>query len=206
MNIKKYNFNHYFELFLYILAFICFVYFLNSGDSRKLWEPILIVIVLLTIKILVKVSNIYIFPALKFSILAFILLAMFFANEFGGYSLVPKLDKIEHLFSGVILCFLGLSIFNTINKNEINKFNIKTIVLFCLFFSIAMAGLWEVYEYTTDILFGLNSQNHSLDDTMMDIICGTIGSLVTSIYIYINTLKSNSIITLFKTDDKNKLL
>ena len=40
-------------------------------------------------------------------------------------------------------------------------------------FSIAAAGVWEIWEFSTDMLFGFHSQNNSLIDTMMDIICGS---------------------------------
>jgi uncharacterized membrane protein YjdF len=179
------SFNDYFEMFLYILAVICFIYFFPKGNMAKILQPVLIVATLIFIKVLIKITKIEVFPALRFSILAFIFVAMFLANEFGFYTIIPGLDKIEHLFSGVILCFVGLSIFKRINKNEMFSFSLTTLVLFSLFFSVAMAGFWEIYEYSTDRLLGLNSQNASLEDTMRDIICGTLGAIITSIYIYL---------------------
>ncbi|NOW91248.1 putative membrane protein YjdF [Clostridium beijerinckii] len=187
---RNYGFNDYFELFLYALAVICSIYFLIRGDMQRTLQPILIILVLTVIKALIKKSRIPISTDLRFSVLAFIFVTMFFANEFKGYSFIPYLDKIEHLSSGVILFYIGSLILELINKNETNKLNIKTIILFSLFFAIAMAGVWEIYEFTTDRLFGLRSQNNSLVDTMGDIICGSIGALFTSIYAYKN-LKVN---------------
>lgn len=40
-----------------------------------------------------------------------------------------------------------------------------------------------LYEFTTDRLFGLLSQNGSLVDTMADIICGTVGAAGTALYL-----------------------
>ncbi|AVK46775.1 hypothetical protein AXY43_01340 [Clostridium sp. MF28] len=187
---RNYGFNDYFELFLYALAVICSIYFLIRGDMQRTLQPILIILVLTFIKVLINKSRIPISTGLRFSVLAFIFITMFFANEFKGYSFIPYLDKIEHLSSGVILFYIGSLILELINKNETNKLNVKTIILFSLFFAIAMAGIWEIYEFTTDRLFGLRSQNNSLVDTMGDIICGSIGSLFTSIYTY-KTLKVN---------------
>jgi len=183
---RNYGFNDYFELFLYALAVICSIYFLIMGDMQRTLHPILIILVLTFIKVLINKSRIPILTGLRFSVLAFIFVTMFFANEFKGYSFIPYLDKIEHLSSGVILFYIGSLILELINKNETNKPNIKTIILFSLFFAIAMAGVWEIYEFTTDRLFGLRSQNNSLVDTMGDIICGSIGALFTSIYAYKN--------------------
>ncbi|WP_238948526.1 hypothetical protein [Clostridium sp. YIM B02569] len=188
---RNYGFNDYFELFLYALAVICSIYFLIRGDMQRTLQPILIILVLTVIKALINKSRIPISTGLRFSVLAFIFVTMFFANEFKGYSFIPYLDKIEHLSSGVILFYIGSLILELINKNETNKLNVKTIILFSLFFAIAMAGVWEIYEFTTDRLFGLRSQNNSLVDTMGDIICGSIGALFTSIYTYKN-FKVNS--------------
>ncbi|OOP73310.1 hypothetical protein [Clostridium beijerinckii] len=183
---RNYGFNDYFELFLYALAVICSIYFLIRGDMQRTLQPILIILVLTFIKVLINKSRIPISTGLRFSVLAFIFVTMFFANEFKGYSFIPYLDKIEHLSSWVILFYIGSLILELINKNETNKLNIKTIILFSLFFAIAMAGVWEIYEFTTDRLFGLRSQNNSLVDTIGDIICGSIGALFTSIYTYKN--------------------
>ncbi|OOM35206.1 hypothetical protein [Clostridium beijerinckii] len=187
---RNYGFNDYFELFLYALAVICSIYFLIRGDMQRTLQPILIILVLTLIKVLIKKSRIQISTGLRFSVLAFIFVTMFFANEFKGYSFIPYLDKIEHLSSGVILFYIGSLILELINKNETDKLNIKTIILFSLLFAIAMAGVWEIYEFTTDRLLGLRSQNNSLVDTMGDIICGSIGALFTSAYTYKN-LKVN---------------
>lgn len=185
---RKYDFNDYFEIFLYILAVICFIYFLFKGNRAKTLQPILIILVLITIKALARAVKVEIFFVLRFSILLFIFVAMFLANEFGFYSIIPSLDKIEHLFSGVILTLVGIVVFKHINRNEKDiKINPSTIVFFSLYFSIAMAGFWEIYEFTTDYILGLRSQNASLLDTMLDIICGTTGAVTTSIYLHYKT-------------------
>jgi uncharacterized membrane protein YjdF len=149
-----------------------------------MFEPVLIAAVLLIIRGVVRLTKTTMFPALRFSVLLFIFITMFVANEFGYYSVIPYLDKIEHLFSGVILCFVGLLIYKkTSESGEPALPSAKAGVWFSLFFSVAMAGVWEIYEFTTDHLFGLNSQNGSLVDTMTDIICGTIGAIVTAVYL-----------------------
>ena len=51
------------------------------------------------------------------------------------------------------------------------------ILLFALFFSFACAGLWEVYEFSTDQLIGTSMQGDAFD-TMTDIISGVLGGLV----------------------------
>jgi uncharacterized membrane protein YjdF len=182
---RKCSINDYFEFGMYGLALICFVYFFIKGNSARTMQPILIVVVLLGIRMLVRYSKVEMFSALRFSILIFIFITMFLANEFKFYSVIPQLDKVEHLLSGSVLFFVGYLVFkHSTRKTDGRSLPLSTSVYFCLFFSVAMAGCWEIYEFTTDHLFGLNSQNGSLLDTMGDIICGTIGATVTSIYYY----------------------
>jgi uncharacterized membrane protein YjdF len=189
---RKLSWNDYFEIALYVLAAVCFVYFLIRGVLPKMLEPVLIVAVLLILRGVVKVTKAELFPALRFSILFFIFVTMFLANEFGFYGIIPELDKIEHLFSGLILCFVGLLIYKKmLGKEESTQLHPKIAIWFCLFFSVSMAGCWEIYEYITDHLFGLNSQRGSLDDTMQDIICGTIGAVLTSVYIAYKAKRKN---------------
>lgn len=181
---RKDKWNDLFELAMYVTAAVCFVYFWVKGIQAKMFEAILIIAVLLIIRFVVKITKTTMFAALRFSVLLFIFVSMFMANEFGFYKVIPYLDKIEHLFSGLILCFVGLLIYKKASDGEKTAVpNAQVVVWFCIFFSIAMAGVWEIYEFTTDRLFGLNSQNGSLVDTMTDIICGTIGSVVTGIYL-----------------------
>lgn len=178
----KDKWNDLFELAMYVLAAACFVYFLVKGIQAKMMQAVLIVAVLLIIRVVVKITKTTMFAALRFSVLLFIFVTMFVANEFGFYAVIPYLDKIEHLFSGVILCFVGILIYKKASEEEkTTMLGEKVAVWFCLFFSVAMAGGWEIYEFTTDRLFMLNSQNGSLFDTMVDIICGTIGAVVTGI-------------------------
>ncbi|GFZ98334.1 hypothetical protein GCM10008018_50730 [Paenibacillus marchantiophytorum] len=186
MQIKKHTDrgNDLFELVMYVVAAICLVSFLIKGEAAKVMEAALIIGVLLLIRIVVKITKTPMFAALRFSVLLFICITMILANELGFYGVIPYLDKFEHLFSGVILCFVGLLIYKKANDRETTKtHNAHVAIWLSLFFSIAMAGVWEIYEFTTDHLLGLNSQNGSLIDTMTDIICGTSGAIATSLYL-----------------------
>ncbi len=55
--------------------------------------------------------------------------------------------------------------------------------MFVIMFSISSAGIWEIWEFTTDSLFNLQAQN-GLVDTMWDIILGTVSGIIMSIPIY----------------------
>ncbi|MDR6549865.1 hypothetical protein [Paenibacillus qinlingensis] len=181
----KDRWNDLIELGMYVLAGCCFVYFLVRGNGTKMFQAVLIVAVLQLIRLLVKWTKTTMFTSLRFCVLLFIFVTMFIANEFGFYGVIPYLDKIEHLFSGVILCFIGLLIYSKAAHHQegTEPPSSKVAVWLCFFFSVAMASVWEIYEFATDHLFGLNSQNGSLLDTMTDIICGTSGAILTACYL-----------------------
>lgn len=118
------------------------------------------------------------------STLIFIIMSMYFGNVLDFYGVVPYYDKILHTASGIIIGIMSIVIYAHFTKDYFEKVNSKFILLFCILLSLALAGAWEIWEYTTDKIFGLMSQRNSLDDTMTDIICGTIGGIISLIPIY----------------------
>ena len=44
--------------------------------------------------------------------------------------------------------------------------------------AFSAAGLWEIWEFAGDKLLGTTSQNASLDDTMYDIILGSVSAII----------------------------
>ena len=119
-------------------------------------------------------------------ILAFSFCAIYLGNVWDLYRIIPIYDKLLHLLSGVIIAVIGFVLFLYLNNGNIKgDFNTYFAVIFSIIFSIAAAGLWEIWEFSTDMLFGFHSQNNSLIDTMMDIICGSIMGIIANIPIYL---------------------
>lgn len=181
---RKQWLNDVFEIGLYTICGFSAVYYTIQEVYAKSFQAVLIITVLLLIRGLVKWTRSEFFPALRFSVLFFITVAMLLANLYGLYAVIPYLDKMEHLLSGVILSFVGLLVLRKmIQTQDMTAFPSPIAIWFALFFSVAMAGCWEIYEFTTDRLFGFFSQNGSLTDTMTDIICGTLGAAGTALYL-----------------------
>ncbi|MBD8499316.1 hypothetical protein [Paenibacillus arenosi] len=187
---KKLTFNDFFELSLYLICTVTFVYYLVIGNGGKVFQSGLIIVVLLLLRGLITWTKSDLPFALRFSILFFIALAMLVANLFNMYGVIPHLDKIEHLLSGVILCFVGLFILGKKVRHHKSQIAPSIAIWFAFFFSVAMAGVWEIYEFTVDGLLGFKSQNGSLYDTMLDIICGTVGAIATAFYLVYKVKKN----------------
>ncbi|MEK4353937.1 hypothetical protein MKX41_24260 [Paenibacillus sp. FSL R5-0475] len=183
---RNHRFNYFFEMILYLICGVSIVYYGLNGNDDKTFQAALIILVLLLFKGLITRTNSELPPALQFSVLVFITITMMLANLFNLYGVIPYLDKIEHLLSGIILFFVGRFILIKMAKRKgLGGLPSNIIIWFAFLFAVAMAGMWEIYEFTVDHLFELHSQNGSLTDTMMDMICGTLGALVASFYLFV---------------------
>lgn len=108
-------------------------------------------------------------------IAVFLVMSLFLGKVLNFYHIIPHWDKILHAFSGFILYPWGVFLYLKLNGEGNNRL-LK--VALALLFSISCALLWEVWEFTGDRLFGLNSQNNSLKDTMLDMIMGCMGAVI----------------------------
>lgn len=127
-------------------------------------------------------------------IYSFIFGAMYLGNVFDFYLIIPMYDKILHLLSGLILGMIGYILFVHVSNGATEgSFKRYMPILFSIIFSIAGAAVWEIWEFSTDQLFGFASQNNSLHDTMWDIICGSLMGVIANIPIYLYYIKSKKI-------------
>jgi membrane-associated HD superfamily phosphohydrolase len=105
------------------------------------------------------------------------------------YNIYPSYDKILHFIQPIMLSSM---IFYMISNLDIK---LKWKITFTFFIAIGIVGLFEIGEYALDSFFDLRLQGvflrelhdfgqslrliqEPLDDTMIDMILGTIGSLV----------------------------
>ena len=111
--------------------------------------------------------------------------AQFLGSFLGAYGYFDWWDVMLHGISGIFMGYIALIIIITADRSGILFKQYKTglVVLFILATSVASAGIWEMIEFTGDTLFATNAQLGSLQDTMEDIICGTIGGGIYAVYI-----------------------
>ena len=143
-----------FEKLFFLLLIFAFIFGIVNKNSFIYLSSLLTVAVSLLIKLVFMYTKFKATPFLYFLSQLFIFLSMFLGRIVSIYSIFPYWDKFVHFYSGIILFFIGLAIFSTLCKSDLNK-NFSLIILFSIFFSISMAGLWEIYEFTTDALLNL---------------------------------------------------
>lgn len=120
-----------------------------------------------------------------------ILLLFFYASMFLGtanhfFTRFWWWDKMLHSFSGLIFANLGFLIAMYLGHSQKldSKFNRTLVALFSFCFSVASGAVWEIYEYSMDEIFGFLYQGIGIDDTMLDIICDTLGALLFALFAF----------------------
>ena len=107
-------------------------------------------------------------------VMLFILFSVFGGRTLDAYGKIENWDKLLHFSSGFLLYQLGREVFFKISKGK----NLILRKLFSLFVALSGAGIWEIFEFACDKILKTTAQNNSLTDTMIDIIMGTFGALI----------------------------
>lgn len=104
------------------------------------------------------------FLPLRFHIIAqlFVVAAASVGCGMNMYTHIACYDLVIHYLSGIVLAAGG--------------WKIDRKLLFALLFSWAGAGLWEIFEFSCDVLLSAGMQGTSMD-TMTDMIAGFLGGL-----------------------------
>ncbi len=171
----------HFNIIFLIILLITFIYNYFNGIHDKYFRIILTAVLVSLVNIIyIKFFS----PKYKMNyniILFFIFASMYAGNILNLYKFIYFYDKILHFISGIALGYIGFDIVqNNLNISEHKLFTF----IFIMSFGAGCAGLWEIYEFITDAVFGFTSQNSSLKDTMYDIICGILGCLIWLVYYF----------------------
>ncbi|MFR6361075.1 hypothetical protein [Amedibacterium intestinale] len=134
----------------------------------------------------------------------FVYFASLIGSGFGWYSYFG-FDKVLHFTSGWFVTTLAVILYFAIRKT--NAFEEKKyFTLFLVFINavnIAVAELWEFYEYAMLIFFNNDCINHysqGVHDTITDCLCATFAGILLTIMIvrYYKSGKSNFFVNVYE--------
>lgn len=115
---------------------------------------------------------------------AFCTLALVFGTMLMFYDLISWWDLLMHFFSGVILGFTAIKILGALHPQSIHPF---LSFIFIVGFACLGGVVWEIYEFSADILLNLDTQrvlSTGVADTMADLITDFLGGVfVACLYI-----------------------
>ncbi len=172
----------------------------QSRLAFQTFEVALMMVLIFLPKFLNRVIHVRIPALMEIIFVAFCFCALILGDVADFYGRFEWWDSLEHGISGVLLGILGYAIINTFNKVEGNrlKYSPVFVSMWVLCFALAAGALWEIMEFITDGLFGLNSQQYlttpgtfdkavplegheALRDTMEDLILDFVGALFISV-------------------------
>lgn len=194
---------------LLMIAQIVSVIFLDNNTAVghiafQLFENLLMIIVTILPLILGKVIKIRIPKAMEIAFVGFCFASLVMGDLFDFYGRFSWWDVILHGMSGIMLGILGYAIYNTLGTNDSSSPIWVSIWIMC--FALAAGAMWEIWEYATDAIFGLNSQEFltssgtfdcttplqgraALKDTMEDLILDFIGAAIIAVTAFFNVKK-----------------
>ena len=112
----------------------------------------------------------------------FMYFASLIGSCFNGYDL-PFFDKILHFSSGIFASLLAVILFYIIKKEKkiVEHQEYKIFILFVFNTNLAIAMLWELFEYMMLILFNNACINHyktGVHDSMTDMLCALVAGII----------------------------
>jgi len=116
---------------------------------------------------------------------AFCIMAYDFGCVWQGFDRYDYFDKISHFLSGIVFTILGFCIYLYLNRPRPEKLDGNPAIscTYAVFFSVFVAVVWEICEFTGFVTTGHDSQ-HTLTtgvfDTMQDLIACLLGSLLSA--------------------------
>lgn len=173
---KKINF----IIIISTIIFSCFYLIININNLNL--SQILVILslipVLFLVRIVRKLFKIKIDDTTELIYILFIIFAQLIGSTFKVYDLIGNYDNIIHYSSGVLTSTFALTL---LNNTKLENRTPLTDIVFILFSSLAVASLWEFFEFTADRLLGGDAQRvleSGVTDTMTDMICAFLGSIL----------------------------
>jgi len=152
-------------------------------------------------------------PLLYCCYLIFLFASLFLGELCHFYTFIPSWDSLLHFSSGFLLFFMALEWLQKIVLQRRSP-DIVSLLFLSLCISIAIGGIWEIYEFMSDFVFHTNMQRFlsmngetligrsALMDTMTDLIFGLLGAILgMACYLYEHKYKTRESVQELKVLD-----
>jgi len=161
--------------------------------SEGLWLSgfLILTIALLILLVTVFSDRLAVQIPAEFQVLAlvFVFSALFLGEVRSYYTRIWWWDIALHSTSGLLMGILGFLLVYVLNASEKIAFSMtpRFVAFFAFMFAVAVGAIWEILEYSMDVIFGANMQKamfndpSGLTDTMWDMIVNAIGAAFISI-------------------------
>ena len=168
--------------FIYIVYMASIIWFLKE---RKLFEfgiVVFCIVSTLILGIVNKKVNKLLDNSIYINLVIFIMVSSLLGSCFKFYS-INHYDDFLHLYSGVLSCNIAYLIIRYFNNEEnIKMVNKVFVIIFLFMFTMGVASLWEIMEFSLDNILGTHTQIGGLEDTMIDMVDALIGAVISIPY------------------------
>lgn len=168
--------------FIYIVYMASIIWFLKE---RKLFEfgiVVFCIVSTLILGIVNKKVNKLLDNSIYINLVIFIMVSSLLGSCFKFYS-INHYDDFLHLYSGVLSCNVAYLIIRYFkNEENIKMVNKVFIIIFLFMFTMGVASLWEIMEFSLDNILGTHTQIGGLEDTMIDMVDALIGAVISIPY------------------------
>lgn len=199
-------------------ATLSIVFFLDdhaavSRVAFQMFEVVLMILVIFLPKMLKSVADIKIPAVMDFCFVFFCFGSLILGDVVDFYGRFEWWDDLQHGISGILLGILGYAIINSFNTLEGKKIRFTPIfvAVWVVCFALSIGAMWEIVEFITDGLFGLNSQqflegsgtfdnaaplmgHEALRDTMEDLMLDFAGSFLVAVAGYFDLKKQRNLL------------
>ncbi len=197
-----------------ISAVFCIVDLVDGTETSAipLIERLLAIVLLflpLYLRLIFKIQ----FPRTATSLFyLFLFLSIYLGNFIDLFNKFWWWDLLVHFSSGLLLGFLAMFFVNHLAKKGANSPIYVFLFVFC--FSVALAGIWEIYEFMVDVILDMDMQHagelvgqSALFDTMFDLISSTLGAIISALCCAVLTYKDKNFVLQFRVAKikKNKI-
>ncbi len=173
-------------------------------NSEMILYAVATIVVTALLPLLRKYAKLILPISLELYCIIFLFFSITLAKLFDFYTLIPCWDIILHTASGPLLTAIGVALLGLWQfggkRNEV--LTPLFVVLFGIFFSMTIAGVWEFYEFASDLFFATEMQKHEivsgvldtgLFDTMSDMLTAFAGSILYGICLFFYIKRSKSL-------------
>lgn len=164
-----------------VVALIEALRYIGSDDRYHLLLCLFAPAIPLAVILIFRVLKLRFTWHLNLIILGFIMLAYMIGSCVDLYHSVPGYDKFVHAMSGAFISLLTCVAYYFIKpSHSIEAIDARLLPVFVFTGSMAIAGLWEIWEYLMSGLTGQDLQfvaATGVSDTIQDMICCLIGTV-----------------------------
>lgn len=142
----------------------------NSRIAFQMFETVLMLLVIFAPAMLNRVVHIKVPAALDIMFVGFCFCSLILGDVADFYGRFEWWDNLQHGLSGILLGIVAYELINLFNRMEGNSLRFPPLMVFMwvVCFALSVGAVWEIMEFITDDLFGLNSQQYLVGSGTFD--------------------------------------